>query len=118
MFSSKSNEDKEKDQEEIEEFKQMKNKEYKEKYKAEQKSIMAQEAILDFGTPPSDMPNAWVQFEITLVIPEFDASILKSEDYNNEPIMKVYTTGLIATAGIGPSALDLHLKLGELEIRD
>lgn len=118
MFSTKTEEEKEQDEEDIENFIEEKEFQFKEKWDKEKKDLLEKEPIFDIGTPPSDMPQNWVMLTATLVVPNLKFYILKSREENYEKITKIETSGLVATGKYGPSLVGGELKLGTLNIKD
>ena len=118
IFAAKTEEEKEEDEQDIEDFIERKEKEFEEKFKNLNEEMMQEDPIFTFNAPPTGMPENWAQFAVTLIIPSLVLKLLGSDEDYNRSIMDVETSGLSASVELGNNFLWAQIKLGTLDVLD
>ncbi|CAI2359786.1 unnamed protein product [Moneuplotes crassus] len=126
FWGGKSEEEKLKDEQEIEQFKDKLNKEFDGKFKNEEEkidekmdSLLENEPIFD-QEALKNMPNEWTQFLANIVIPKLRI-VLLDEDSTLElekSIMEIQMSGMKTKAQIGQDWQEIDLSSGKLNIID
>lgn len=126
LWGGKSEEEKLKDEQEIETFKDQLNKEFEEKFKNEEEKIgekmenlLENEPIFD-QEALRDMPDDWTQFMVNVVIPKLRV-VLLDEDSSIEKeksIMEIQMAGLRTKANLGQDWQEVDFSSGKLNIID
>ena len=118
IFRGKSEEEKERDEEEIEEFIETKEKEFEKKYQYENEKIRSNERLIDMEPPPTGMPEDWIQIQVSFDFTALTLKLIGLLENEDQEICTLTTGGLSCLAEIGPYIQRVDLQLGSLEIKD
>lgn len=117
MFASKTEDEKEHDQHEIDEYVEMKEKEF-EHFTKEDEAMAEREAFLKLDEIPSTFPDEYAQFKVSLNFKEIDLRLFGYEGNEKQKVCTIKTGGLSAEAEIGAITQNIKVSLGSLEILD
>ena len=117
VFASKTEEEKQRDEEEIDKFTRDKEKEF-EKFTKDSESQLQSGSILDLDNIPLDMADDYFQFKVSIDLKEIGIRLYGYQENPRQRICTIKTGGLSAIAKIGPVTQLITLKLGYLEVQD